>query len=117
MINARVAITQAAQEQMRQISTKSDYMSVRKVLLSLENTNEAHPAYNPDYPAAPAPIPCRVAYAGNYSLYFVLQNNTVVVFAVEPSKADPRARFAHIEEPQLLEQSIQDAVGESQELR
>lgn len=51
--------------------------------------------YDPAYPAARPPFPCRVAYCGRYGVYYrVLEDEGVVeVLAIEDQRRDPRARF------------------------
>ena len=111
MLDASVTATESALEQMRAISSKVDYRAVRKALVSLEDANEAYPRYAPAYDAAPSPVPCRVCPAGRYAVYYVVIDGTVVVFDVEDARRDSQGRFEHIDEDDLLEQALADAVA------
>lgn len=54
--------------------------------------------YDPAYPAARPPVPCRVAFCGRYGIYYrVLEDEGAVeVLAIEDQRRDPRSRFRRL---------------------
>lgn len=103
MLDAEVLLTDEALLQFSEIPGQGDYSKVRRALEALVNVNEAHSDYDPGYEAARPPFPCKVCYAGNYAIYYVIDGTRVVVFSILDNRLDPLCRFADTDDIDLLE--------------
>lgn len=67
----------------------------------LESVPDLGRPYDPDYPAARTPFPCRVVIIPDtpFSLYYIKESESkrIIIFCIEYQRIDPNARFSHIE--------------------
>lgn len=90
-----VILSDAARAEYSNIASKRDFAKVDKVLQLLDTVPEIGRLYDHDYPAARPPFPMRVAYAGNYGIYYVIEEDSrrVAVLFIEDQRRNPLSRF------------------------
>ena len=90
-----VTLTREAEFQYRHIPSKVDFGKVDKMLLLLDTLPEIGRVYDPDYEAMRLPFEVRIAHAGRYDAYYVVDEGeqTVIVFAIENQRKNPLNRF------------------------
>lgn len=77
------------------ISSKKDFAKVRKMIHLLDTLPEIGRVYDPDYPAARPPFEIRVAFAGRYGIYYIVEeaDQCVRILFIEDQRRDPLNRF------------------------
>ena len=108
MLDLAVSLTDEALLQLCEIPGKANYRKVRHALESLRDMNEAYSVYDPGYDAARPPFACRVCYAGNYGIYYIIENEGVIVFSIADNRLDPENRFGDIDDIETLESLLFD---------
>lgn len=90
-----VILSPAAVIEYKDIPTVRDFNKVRKLVELLDILPEIGHIYDPDYPAARTPFEMRVAYAGRYGIYYVIDepSHEVRVLFIEDQRRDPLNRF------------------------
>jgi len=79
----------------RHVKSRADLRRIDGILLILETLPRIGRTYDPLYPAAKPPEPILVAYAGNYGIYYEIQEESkhVNVLFIEDQRRNPLKRF------------------------
>lgn len=91
----RVRLSQNAAMTYAAIPSKKDLARVNKVLDLLDTVPDIGHAYDPLYESAKPPFDLRVVFAGNYGIYYAVDEaaKAVDVFYLEDQRKDPLTRF------------------------
>lgn len=91
----RVVLTENAKLAKGYVHSRNDIEKIKKILRILDTLPEIGRVYDPDYEVMRLPFEVRVAHAGRYGVYYVVDEGeqTVIVFAIEDQRKNPLNRF------------------------
>ena len=94
MIGYAIRLSPAARSRLLTIS-KTSYKKVSALIDSLQNMPCMGRVYDPIYDAARLPFECRVAYSGQYGVYYTVHDSEHLVYIryIEDQRRDPHRRF------------------------
>ena len=91
-----VRLSESALEALREISSKADYLKVRRRMQMLRIAPSMGAIYRPIYESAMPDHEVRATYAGHFGIYFTIDEEAseVTVEYVEDSRRDPLKKFS-----------------------
>ena len=93
MLDAAVVIADEAALAIDAVASNADYLAVERAIKALEFTAEAHPVFDPPYPAGKPPFLCRVCYGGHFGIFYTIKGDVVTVLSVKDMRRNPLAMF------------------------